>query len=104
MSLRAGTGPRSFLLGETVHLTTRVSLPGTKTPTDPATVELASLTLDGVETLDAPISFTRLGEGDYALDLQTDSLTPGTYGIVIRHADGVEKVALTSDQFVLTVV
>lgn len=104
MSLRSGTGPRAFLVGETVHLTTRVSLPGTKTPTDPATVELASLALNGIETLDAPVPFVRLGEGDYALDLQTTLLAPGTYAIVIRHADGVDKVALTTDQFVLTAI
>ena len=95
---------RTFLVGETVHLRSRVSLPGTRTPTDPALVELASLTLDGVETLVAPTPFVREKEGEYVLTLLTDTLAPGTYGLVVRHSDGPEKVTLTSDEFVLRTI
>lgn len=92
---------RSFLVGETVHLRSRVSRPGTRTPTDPAEVALTSLTLDGVETLQAPVPFTREREGEYVLTLTTEDLVPGTYGVVIRHADGPAKVSLATDRFVL---
>jgi hypothetical protein len=95
------TPDRSFLVGETVHLRSRVSLPGTRTPTDPASVTLTSLRRDGVETLVEPTPFTRVREGEYVLTLTTGLLPSGTYDVVVTHADGPAKVSLATDRFVL---
>ena len=95
---------RTFLVGETVHLHSRVSLPGTRTPTDPTEVALVSLTLGGVETLTGPVPFTREREGEYALTLLTEGRAPGTYHLVVRHADGPERVTLVEDEFVLRAI
>ena len=104
MAMPVSGATRTFLVGETVHLRSRVSLPGTRTPTDPAEVALSSLTLDGVETLADPLPFTREREGEYALTLPTLGMAGGTYRLVVRHTDGPQRVALATDEFVLRTI
>lgn len=101
MTVRSSGGDRAFLIGETVHLRSRVSLPGTRTPTDPAVVELASLRLAGAETLSAPVPFVRQNQGEYTLDLQTHLLVAGPYDLTVRHSNGPDQVTLADDSFVL---
>lgn len=96
-----GSSDRYFTVGETVHLRSRVSLPGTRTPTDPASVALTTLRREGVDVLTGPMAFIRNAEGDFSLSLPTLDLTPGTYDLVVTHSDGPEKVTLVTDRFVL---
>lgn len=93
--------PRSFTVGETIHFRSRISIAGTKTPTDPALVRLTSLKHDGTEVLVSALDFSREAQGEYVLTLQTDALSPGTYEVVVVHSDGPEKVTLATDRFVL---
>jgi hypothetical protein len=92
---------RYFVVGETVHLRSRVSKPGGRTPIDPATVELTLLALEGVQTLTDPIAFIREREGEFTLGLATEDLVPGTYTVAVRHADGPQRVTVATDRFVL---
>lgn len=94
------SGDRYFLIGETVHLRARVSLPGTRTPTT-ATVTLASLKRDGTVITPATTAFTEVHEGDYTYVLATVGFTAGTYDVLVRVASGTSKVMLLSDKFVL---
>lgn len=92
---------RMFIVGETVDIEVRVSLPGTKTPTDPALVELAELKLGTTDVTPSPATFTRLAEGDYLYVIHTTSLDPGTYSVLTRVSDGADKIVLVPDSFVL---
>lgn len=95
---------RYFLVGSTIHLRCRVSLPGTRTPTDPATVAVVKLKVGAVEiTLSNPV-FTRIEEGEYRLSIPTTTLAAGTYQVTVRLEDGPSKVLLLTDQFVLRAV
>jgi len=100
---------RNFTTGETVFLRARISKPGTKVPTDPTTVELASLTRDADRVVVVvPSGFTRQGEGDYFLGIATDGFEVGSYTAVIRTLgpsnETPRRVVLLSDQFVLEAV
>lgn len=93
--------PRSFVIGETVVLSTRISSPGTKKPVDPATVTLSLLSRAGTPVTVSPTGFTRLGTGDYSFSLQTDGLAAGTYDVTVTVADGPSSVVILTDRFVL---
>lgn len=97
---RSGTTDRSFKVGETVHLSAKVSPPGSREPVD-ATVVLAVLRTGGVALSPAVTAFTRVATGDYTLSLPTVGLAPGLYEIVVRVSDGPSKVSLLVDQFAL---
>jgi hypothetical protein len=92
---------RSFIVGETVHLEVRVSKPGTKTPTDPTTVQLASLKKGSQAITVSSPDFTRVAEGDFTYTIHTATLQPGTYNLVVRVASGTDEVVLVPDAFVL---
>lgn len=94
------TGDRTFKVGETIHLRTRISVAGTRTPTD-ATVTLTRLMLGAVPVTVTPTAFTRINEGDYQLVLHTDSLVPGAYDVVITISGGPDLVAIVTDRFAL---
>lgn len=96
-----GGADRHFNVGETVHFRSRVAEPGTRTPTDPATVALTSLRLDDVEVLPAPREFVRQQQGEFTLALPTADLAPGTYHVSVTHSDGPERVTIVTDRFVL---
>ena len=99
---QSGTGaPRFFTQGETIHLRSRVSIPGTRTPIDPSTVALTSMVRNKVQVLEEPLEFTREGVGEFTLSLPTSGLAAGTYEIVVTHADGPDRVTLATDRFVL---
>lgn len=93
--------PRYFNVGETIHLTSRVALPGSRTPVDPDVVVLSSLRREGVETLDGPVAFSKIATGEYALTLATADLVPGSYTLAVTHATGTSRVTISTDQFVL---
>ena len=92
---------KSFLVGETVHLRSRVAEPGTKKPVDPASVTLTSWRKGTEEILNSPIAFSREGQGEYALTLETVGMEPGTYHVTVMHSDGPERIAAATDTFVL---
>lgn len=95
----------NFLVGETVHLRARVSKAGTKTPYSPQTVRLTSLSLDGAPVvLPAVVDFTRLVEGEFLLILDTSTLAPGVYSVVVTLSDGPTAVRLLRGSFVLDAV
>ncbi len=94
------SAPRSFLIGETVHLGVRVSAPGTRKPTD-ASVTLTSLKRGPTAVMPEVSAFTRREEGDYTLALPTAALSAGTYDLVVTVADGPSAVVILPDQFVL---
>lgn len=93
---------RSFFVGETVVLHSRVSVAGTRTPTDPTDVSLTSLKADGDETLVSSVPFVRDREGEFSLVLETVDLDPGDYEVVVTHTSGPTKVALANDRFILS--
>lgn len=95
------SAPRAFVIGDTVHFRSRVSLPGTSTPTDPALVVLSTLSLAGTSVLVAPLPFTRELEGEYVLSLPTDNLVVGVYDVSVTHSSGPSMVTVVTDQFVL---
>lgn len=92
---------KSFLVGETVHLRSRVADPGTKRPVDPDAVLLTSWRKGTEEILDAPVEFSREAKGEYALTLETVGMDPGTYHITVVHSDGPQRIAAATDTFVL---
>ena len=94
---------RNFKVGETVHMLSRVSLPGTKTPVSPASVALTSLTREDGEAVSVtlPMEFTEEREGELTLVLPTVDLVPATYLLTITHQSGPGRVALVTDAFVL---
>lgn len=92
---------RQFVVGETVHIGIRVSKPGTKTPVDPASVELHTLKRDGGAQTFGNSSFTKVAEGDYTYVIHTTDLQPGAYTLSVMVADGADAVVLVADQFVL---
>lgn len=92
---------RSFVVGETVHLRTRVSKPGTREPTDPASVVLTSLKRGSDVLTPATTGFTRVGQGDFLLVLPTAGLIPGEYVVVITVADGPNRISILTDRFAL---
>lgn len=95
--------PRSFYVGETVHLGVRVSVPGTRKPVDPEMVTLTSLERDGAPVVPAVTDFTRAAQGDYSLVLPTADLEEGVYDLIVTVADGTAAVVLIPDRFVLKV-
>lgn len=94
---------RFYLVGETIHLHVKASLPGTKTPADPATVALSSLKLGADSVLEAlaTTTFTRLAQGDYTLTIPTAGFAPGTYTMAVTLANGIDAVVILTDTFVV---
>lgn len=95
------SAPRSFYIGETVHLRVRVSEPGTRKPTDAGAVSITSLKRGATVVTPADPTFDRVREGDYALTLPTAGLAAGTYDIQVTVSDGPAAVVIIPDRFVL---
>lgn len=94
---------RNFFVGETVHLTTRVSLPGTKTPAT-AVVTLESLKLNGAVLTVADTTFDEKTKGEYILAIPTVGFAPGLYDLVVTvtgTVGGQAVVVKVPDSFVL---
>lgn len=99
-------GDRFFVVGETVYVRAKVSLPGTKTPVDPDSIVLATLQRVGDDDpLVVPSTFGRLAEGDYSIGIATDDFEPGTYNLTVRvqgpDSDTPVRVVLPQDRFIL---
>lgn len=91
---------RSYRVGETIRLDTRVTDPVTRAPTDATSVVLDRLVRGNV-TVPAPATaFTRVAAGDYMLLLPTTDLDPGAYDYTVR-VTSPAGIVLTRDQFVL---
>lgn len=102
---RSSTALRYFIVGETVHLRSRISEPGGRKPVDPDTVALTFLGLEGgASVLTEPLPLTREVEGEWVLAIPTVDLAPGVYTLAVTHADGPSKVTVATDQFVLRAV
>jgi len=93
-------GPRTFYVGETVHLQVRVATPDTKGPVDPDSVALTSIRRDDEPVEVDPTEFEAVAVGDYALVIATDELEAGTYRFVTTVA-GEAGIVLLTDTFVL---
>lgn len=92
----------AYLVGETVRLRMRVSVPGTRDPADPVLgCRLAGLARAGAPVVSAVTAFTKVGDGDYVLDLDTSALPAGTYSWLGEARDSATLVALVEDSFVL---
>lgn len=91
---------RYYMVGETVVVRVRIAKPGTKQPLD-ADVSLVSVRRAGVDVAGPLPVFVREAEGDYAVELLTAGWSAGTYDLVVRVADGLTRVALPTDRFVL---
>lgn len=90
----------SFLLGTTVLLRAKVSEPGLRTPLDPDTLVLVSVT--GPSTVATPLPvFALISEGEYGARLQTSTLLAGTYVWIAQAVKGTDAV-VQRGQFVLT--
>lgn len=97
---------RNFIVGETIHFYCRVSEAGSKSPTDPDTVTLRQVKLNGVNVLGAPIVFTRVAEGEYEASLNTTGYATGTYStfVWVEQTEALpepQRVRIVEDTFVL---
>lgn len=91
-----------YIVGATVTFELRIAKPGTKTPYDPATVIISSMTLNGVAvTIPGGGVFTKISQGDWTYNMDTSSLAPGTYKVTMKMSDGPTATVLLSDSFVL---
>lgn len=98
--MAASAPERSYVVGETIEVRTRLAKPGTKLPVD-ANVAITKLQRVGGSAVEPIPAFIREAEGDYATVLATEGWVPGTYDLVVRVDDGPEKVVLVADRFVL---
>ena len=93
---------RGFVIPSTVHLRALVFAPGTRKAQDADTVVLSSLSHDGALVVGAvDPTFTRVGVGDYRLDLATAGLSAGIYKAIVTVSDGPERVLVLRETFVL---
>jgi hypothetical protein len=72
-----------YLVGETVYLRIRVSVPGTNQAADPTSATLRGIVPDGEDPIvPGDTSFTRAQAGSYYLAVDTADLDAGAYGWV----------------------
>lgn len=94
---------RDWLVGATVDLTVKVSVPRTNTPTTPSGGVVLDALYVGKEpvALPAVTAFTALSVGEYVLKLDTTGFVPGVYTWRVRAIDEVVGVGVREDLFVL---
>lgn len=94
---------RAFYVGETVVLRLRISQSGTRAPADPATVRLDRIWLGTSTPVAQPdaTAFTQITSGEYALNLDTTGMAPGTYGWRAVASDGPQATSIVQDSFIL---
>jgi len=95
---------RIFVVGQTVHLRMKVSVPGTRNPADPDQVTLVAFFRDNVSVaLPTNVTFTKVTDGLYELVIPTVGFQPGVFKWRGRAYSGPLAVALKDDTFVLAV-
>ena len=90
-----------FLVGETVEVGLRVRRPGSQAAVDPDVVRVSTLVHEGEPVELSPVDFTRLGAGDYQLDIDTSDLEVGVYTGLVTVSSAPAKVTYQQFQFVL---
>lgn len=95
---------RTFLVGETVALSVKVSQPGSRTPANPTDgVRLVALSKrsGSADMLPPNTHFALQSDGFYSLSLATGALPAGTYDWRALAADDNGQITLAEDSFVL---